>query len=344
MMNILIIFTGGTLGSCVNDCIIDTDMSCSAAIIDIYTKTFGNDCNFNILKPFAELSENFTVDTINLLADTLENIDFKEYDGVIIAHGSDTAAYSCAFISFMFSSVKCPVVFIASDYPPENPCSNALKNLRSAVQFIKSKTVKKGVFFSYGNHNQNACIYIGTRINEADCFNDRFSAFGNEVFGTVSDDRFIYNNNPFNPAPEVIDNNYPQIKHCRLVPDSSVILKSFTGMNYDLINIDNPSLKSVVNIMYHSASACTSGINTSFAGFIEKCRKRNIDVYCVSFKNTEDIYSSVKIIKDCGGIPLYNISYEAAYAKSVIANSINDKSIMNKNIFFEHIQDLRSDF
>lgn len=337
-MNILIVFTGGTIGSSVNNCIIDTDISCSAAITDIYIKTFGNDCNFKILKPFAELSENFTVDTINLLADTLRNIDFKEYDGIIIAHGSDTAAYSCAFISFMFSSAECPVVFIASDYPPENPCSNAVKNLRGAVQFIKSHIVKKGVFFSYGSRNQNACIYIGTRINEADCFNDRFSAFGNEIFGIVSDDRFIYNYNSLNPSPADIDNNFSEINPCRLIPDSSIILKSFTGMNYDLINIDNPSLKSVINIMYHSASACTSGTNTSFAGFIEKCSKRNIDVYCVSFKNIKDIYSSVKIIKDCGGIPLYNISYEAAYAKSVIADSINDKSIMHKNIFFEHIQ------
>lgn len=335
-MKTLVVLTGGTIGSKINHNIIDTDDISAYKIINMYQKIYGADCDFEVIQPFSELSENFTLDTVNTLSGIIKNINFALYDGIIITHGSDTVAYTSAFISYMFSSVQAPIVFTAANYPPEDIKSNALENLRGAVQFIKSRTVKNGVYFAYGNPDEKVNIYLGTRINEADCFNDRFSVFGNEPFGTIVNDKFIYNNTTVNPTCEMISKT-KQTDFTVLEPNS-LILKSFTGMNYSLIDIEKGGLESVINIMYHSATACTIGNNTSLIDFIERCSKKDIDVYCVSFKNTDNIYSTVKIITDCGGIPLYNISYESAYAKAVLSYSQNKKGLMQENIFFEHIK------
>lgn len=333
-MKILIVLTGGTIGSKTENHIIDTGMKSPYRLIDLYYKAFESDCEFKIIQPFSHLSENFTLDVINQLADTVLKTDTSGYDGIIITHGSDTVSYTGAFLSYVLCSLNCPVVLTASDYPPDDIKSNALKNLRGAVQFIKSGYVKNGVYFSYGNPDENAEIHIATRINEADCFTDKFSSFCGNCFGVIENDEFTpYPNNP-SPA---------EIMNCRQYPHKNfksncLILKSFTGMDYRFINLENPDLKSVVNIMYHSATACTYGTDTSFTDFIEKCSKRNIKVYCVSFKNREDLYSSANKIIECGGIPLCNISYQSAYAKILLADSLKNDKLINKNIFFENIR------
>lgn len=332
-MKILTVLTGGTIGSRTENHIIETGMKSSYKLIDLYYQTYGNELELETIQPFSYLSENFTLDVINQLADTVLKTDTSGYDGIIITHGSDTVSYTGAFLSYLLCSLNCPVVLTASDYPPDNEKSNALKNLRGAVQFIKSRYVKNGVYFSYGNPHENAEIHIATRINEADCFTDKFSSFCGNCFGVIENDKFIpYSDNP-SPA---------EISSCRQYPlkkfkSGCLILKSFTGMDYRFINPENPDLKSVVNIMYHSATACTYGTDTSLTDFIEKCSKRNIKVYCVSFKNRKDLYSSANKIIECGGIPLFNISYQSAYAKIVLADSLGNDDIINRNIFFENI-------
>lgn len=330
-MKILIILTGGTIGSRIDNHIIDTGLKSSYRLIDLYYSRYGNEIQFDTLQPFSYLSENFTLDTVNMLADTIRNINSSEYDGIIVTHGSDTVSYTASFLSYMFCCLKCPLVLIASDYPPDDIKSNAVRNLRGAVQFIKSHYVSNGVYFAYGNPCENVKIHIGTRINEADCFTDRFSSFCNLCFGEIVSDEFISAKG--NPLPCDIE-KCTQYHNTRLKP-CCLILKSFTGMDYSLINLNSKNLKSIVNVMYHSATACTYGNDTSFLKFIKKCSNENIKVYCVSFKNRDDIYISAKNIKDCGGIPLYNISYQSAYAKAVLSD--NNRNIMSKNIFFEHI-------
>ncbi|MGN0607031.1 MAG: asparaginase domain-containing protein [Oscillospiraceae bacterium] len=335
-MNILVILTGGTIGSTVENNVIDTTDALSYRIINLYKKQSDTECNFEVIQPFSQLSENFSIETINILVDLLKTINFSLYDGVIITHGSDTVAYTSAFISYLFSDVSCPIVFVAADYPPDDERSNAVKNFNGAVTFISGHYVKNGVFFAYANPAQAVIIYIGTRINEADLYSDRFSPFGNEPFGVISENEFIYNKKKINP---LLENIKPSCHiECDRLYSNTLLLKSFPGMDYSFINVENSSLKAVVNIMYHSATACTSGNdNTSFLKFIERCKENDVDVYCVSFKNRADMYSSAKSIIDAGAIPIVNISYEAAYAKAVIAYSINHKEIMKKNIFFESL-------
>jgi L-asparaginase len=332
-MKILIILTGGTIGSRIDNHIIDTGLKSPYRLIDLYYSRYGTEIQFDTFQPFSYLSENFTINTVNMLADSIRSINSDEYDGIIITHGSDTVSYTASFLSYMFCSLKCPLVLIASDYPPDDIKSNAVRNLRGAVQFIKSGYVKNGVYFAYGNPCENVRIHIGTRINEADCFTDRFSSFCNLCFGEIISDEFVSADG--NPLPCDIEKsvlyNNTVLKPCCL------IIKSFTGMDYSLIDINNKNLKSIINIMYHSATACTFGTDTSFTEFIKRCSNVNVKVYCTSFKNKNDIYASAKNIIDCGGIPLYNISYQSAYAKAVLSESNDDKNIMDKNIFFEHI-------
>ncbi len=113
-MKILVILTGGTIGSFSENNVLNTTDSSAYEIINKYREKYNSDVEFEVIQPFSILSENFTLETFNKLAETLNKTDFNAYDGIIITHGSDTVSYTSAFISMLFADRECPIVFVAS--------------------------------------------------------------------------------------------------------------------------------------------------------------------------------------------------------------------------------------
>ncbi len=62
----------------------------------------------------------------------------KEYDGIVITHGTDTLAYTAAALSFMLIAIKKPVVLTGSQMPIAAPGSDGPGNLLAAVQVAAS--------------------------------------------------------------------------------------------------------------------------------------------------------------------------------------------------------------
>ena len=61
-MKILVVFTGGTIGSSIENGTADIDENSAKALLDIYP-----DIDFECREPFSILSENSTVDTLEML-------------------------------------------------------------------------------------------------------------------------------------------------------------------------------------------------------------------------------------------------------------------------------------
>lgn len=58
-MKILVVFTGGTIGSCYNDGVISPDSSTRYKLIEMY-KQNGGYAEFDAISPYTVLSENLT--------------------------------------------------------------------------------------------------------------------------------------------------------------------------------------------------------------------------------------------------------------------------------------------
>ena len=65
-------------------------------------------------------------------------------DGIVIAHGTDTMAYSAAALHYMLENIDLPVILTGSQLPIEAPGSDGPKNLRDA--FAAAATAPHGVF------------------------------------------------------------------------------------------------------------------------------------------------------------------------------------------------------
>ena len=116
-MKILFIFTGGTIGSTCHENVISPDSSKSHKLIQEYDTRFGIDFEFSVLEPYVELSENNTGEHIKKLCLCVTNNINKNYDGIIVTHGTDTIQYSAATLGYALSSNSIPVCIVSANRP-----------------------------------------------------------------------------------------------------------------------------------------------------------------------------------------------------------------------------------
>ena len=81
---------------------------------------------------------------------------FRQYDGIIMTHGTDTMAYTASVLSFMLRDIPVPVVLTGSQLPIQHPLTDGIENLRCALAMASSG--RAGVFVAF-----NRKIILGTR-------------------------------------------------------------------------------------------------------------------------------------------------------------------------------------
>ncbi len=328
MKKILVLFTGGTIGSINEDGIINVAGDGKFALISAYRRQFGNDIRFECRQILNILSENMLYPHWERMIEILVNVDTSNYAGIIITHGSDTLAYTSAFLGMYFRHIDIPVYIIASNKPIGENGSNGLFNFAASVEKIKENKYK-GVFTLYEK------VYLPTRVIPADTCCDRFQAYGEDgcneftVFKSVNEKWLL--------QPK------SQVFHGKLELNSKIMkIDGYPGIDFSNYSLDgNPA--AVLFAPYHSGTACTDesfGPQFSLCKFIEKCLIRDIKVYICGIKKGMPMYDTLDRIIKTGSIPMYNISDPSAYMKLII--SYNQKEypvgdVLKQNLFFETV-------
>jgi len=83
---------------------------------------------------FSLYSENITQKHWTQLAQTVAEHIKQGADGVVIAHGTDTMAYTAAALSFALQNLPVPVILVGAQRSSDRPSSDAATNLIAAVQ------------------------------------------------------------------------------------------------------------------------------------------------------------------------------------------------------------------
>jgi len=83
---------------------------------------------------FSIYSENLTQKHWSQLAQTVAAHIAQGADGVVIAHGTDTMAYTAAALSFALQNLPVPVILVGAQRSSDRPSSDAATNLIGAVQ------------------------------------------------------------------------------------------------------------------------------------------------------------------------------------------------------------------
>lgn len=83
----------------------------------------------------------------------------RDYDGIVVIHGTDTLAYTASALSFALQHIEIPVVITGSQVSIENPIADATENCRAALHMAASRC--PGVYVAF-----NRKIILGTRASK----------------------------------------------------------------------------------------------------------------------------------------------------------------------------------
>ena len=322
-MKILFIFTGGTIGSTRHENIISTDGNKPRKLIEEYDAKFGINFEYSVIEPYIELSENNTGEHIKKLSSCVtDNLD-KDYDGIIITHGTDTLQFSAAALGYAISSHSIPICIVSANRPIEDEKSNALYNLWAAVTFIKNE-YGHGVFVPYKNEKDDFIkVHRGTRLVASRAFSDEVASIFDSEFGFF-DNRFVFHKNT---DYKEADDAMPPLDTSKLCGFSHEILflPAYVGMSYPTLDKE---IKYILLSSYHSGTINTK--SQAALEFFENAKKLGIKVYLTGVSDAPE-YESATLFEDLAIIPLKNISPIAAYVKLwlVSSNRESEKHLQN---------------
>lgn len=267
-MKILVVFTGGTIGSTKTDGVISPDKSNSYLLLDLYGK-IDSSTDFVSVQPYTILSENLSGENLCLLYDCIIANNFEKYDGVIITHGTDTLQYTSAFLSYVFGLCKIPIVLVSANYPLADKHSNGIDNFRAAVDFIRAE-LGKGVFVAYKNIGENTKIHRASRIIAHNAYDDKIQSIFDEFYGEISNNVFK-ENTLYSEKEDEIKISLPQ----QLGEISDVLkISPYVAMRYPSLTSET---KAVLLEGYHSGTLNTSG--RALNEFCKNADKLNIPVF-----------------------------------------------------------------
>lgn len=345
---ILVIFTGGTIGSLARCGVIDVDKSTRYALLERFSQETGEAYDqFDVSYPLNLLSENLIPSDWNKIVDEIRSKDLSNYEGVIVTHGTDTLPYTSAVLSFIFNQIRIPLVVVASDLPVDNPASNGITNFMGAVDFIRSK-ITSGVFVIYRNTGEEIKVHLGSRITEAFPFTHQFRSQKNAFFGTLVNKKFVFNRaHKFTPEHVEDINLRTGISIGNVsFSDEVMLIKPYPGLNYDLLDFSKIKPKAILHDLYHSGTACVREEQKgkySIVEFAKRCTNQGIDFYVAPLSASIDsVYITSHELLACNVIPLPDMSIEACIAKLSIAyghqSSIEAKKfLVESELFFEFI-------
>ena len=337
MKKILLVFTGGTIGSQAVDGAIDTDQAAGFKLLQLFKRQDSDpdSVSFKTLQPLQILSENLHPHAWTKLIAAIEEEDLSRFDGVIVTHGTDTLAFTAAALGLYFNFLQIPLLLVSSDLPLENPLANGLPNFLCAVDFIRQVRLR-GVYAPYRNSGSDMRIYPATRLASS-------LQLSSDFIGVQSKAFMLYEERRFRPLQAMAEIERAPLM---LKADFSAriqLLRPYPGLDYSQINLNN--VDAVLHDLYHSGTACASTANGeeySLLGFIRRCRRQGLPIYLAPALKSENAYGSTRQLMAEGAEMIWNMSLEAAYAKLLLAygNFKNAREIaefLERDLAGEHV-------
>ncbi len=322
-MKILVIFTGGTIGSLtMADGYVKPDEAGKYVLLDMYEKRRVYDVLFETECPYMVLSENLNGENINCLSECVfENIK-KDYDGIIITHGTDTLQYSAAAISYSLGNLCKPVVFVSSDYILTDDRQNGVDNFFYAVSFICQKG-GKGVFVMSSNSGEETKVHRASRLLRHSEFSNRIESLCGQYYGYFDKNCFVKNKNYFETDDEAEGFGALNCDDECFIQ----IIRPYPNFLYPDIS---KKTKAVLHESFHSGTVCTNSL--SLEKFCEELRRNNINIYLLGNAD-KNIYDSTREYEKLGLCALPFAANVAMYMKLwIILSHGLDTKLMYKSI------------
>lgn len=310
MTNVLIIYTGGTIGMI-------TDPSSGVLVPFNFEQITDHVPELRRLKyKFKVHSFDPLIDSSNMDPEIYRELallirrDYDKYDGFVVLHGSDTMAFTASALSFMIEDLDKPIIFTGSQLPVNGIRTDAKENLITAMEIAAEKRRGRAMV-------PEVCIYFDYKLfrgNRSFKYNSaKFEAFRSPNYPVLAEAGVYlkFNRNdilkPSGRAPKF---------HTRL--DRAIgILKLYPGISAEIVKAAlSADCKAIIMESFGSGNTSTK---PWFLDLLREAIAEGKLILNISQCKVGTVelgrYATSSQLKEMGVVNGYDMTFEAAVTK-----------------------------
>lgn len=313
--NILLIYTGGTIGMKQDpETLALTPFNFDQILAEVpeLKKIVHTIDTFSFFPPIdsSDIEPSFWQDIAKLIKEK-----YNSYHGFVILHGTDTMSYSASALSFMLENLEKPVIFTGSQLPIGMLRTDGKENLISSIEIAAERDPSSGRAVV-----PEVCVYFESQLyrgNRTTKFNaENFRAFRSPNYPCLAEAGIhIKYNTPYI--------NYPrewgkELNIKTAINTNVAILKIFPGISEAAIKstLEIPNLRAIILETYGSGNAPTK---TWFLDLLSNATSKGIIVLnitqCHAGSVDMEAYSTGIMLKKMGVVGGFDCTTEAAISK-----------------------------
>lgn len=310
MTNVLIIYTGGTIGM-IND-------PKSGVLVPFnFEQITDHVPELKRLKyKFKVHSFDPLIDSSNMSPEVYKEIaqliqkEYENYDGFVVLHGSDTMSFTASALSFMIENLTKPVIFTGSQLPVNGIRTDAKENFITALEIAAEKRKGKAMV-------PEVCIYFDYKLfraNRSFKYNsEKFEAFRSPNYPILAEAGVYLK---FNRNVILKPSGDPIKFHTKL--DSAIgILKLYPGIGPEIVKSAlSTNCKAIIMETFGSGNTSTQKWFLDLLRDAIKSGKLILNISQCKVGTVElGRYETSRELKEMGVVNGYDMTFEAAVTK-----------------------------
>ena len=261
------------------------------------------------------LSEEITPsDWAALVSALASHLERGQSSGVVIAHGTDTLAYTASLVFWLFPAPEIPVVLTASVVPPsEDAEDEAMRNLMHAS--VTSSEADPGVYVALG----------GTVLSPINLKFERVAADGFRNWNLRDP---VHTGRPLGNRSIDLTDRHDLLHRLEAAMNQMAILRVYPGMKGDyLIHLMESGVKYFVLELYDTGTANLRESPYSLRRAFIEGRERGTKFFCTSQQegivDFSQYVTSHELWKE-GAVPMGFLTTESAFTRLIASLIVAD--------------------
>lgn len=343
-MAIGLVLTGGTIGSSDDHGVVAL-RSDGMLVVDVSDRGLGDEAHLvarawpgperlelRVRTPLRKLSESMTPADWTLIASSVRDLVISEgATSVIIFHGTDTASYTAAALSFLLNDVDVPVVITGANLPSSDVNSDALVNTRDAL--IAARTLPPGVYLSFAGSPELAShVHLGSTVRKIATAGQPFTSPNRGPIAIVQNQVLDMTRK----APQRI-----RMPGRNVISDQVVMVNVYPGVDLRMMAnaIIDSGKRGVVVRMYSGITGPESLGSDSMPAFVKQCVDNDIVVVTAVdyFAELTFAYPSFSAAVSAGALFAADVIPETAYVKLAWALGQTDNAVETRQLFTTNV-------
>ncbi|SHO48179.1 asparaginase [Desulfopila aestuarii] len=239
---------------------------------------------------------------------------YREFDGFIITHGTDTMAYTAAALSYLLDGLNKPVILTGSQFSMTDSRTDALQNLKDSLLLAGENIA--GVFIVFDGKVINGTRGIKTKTRSYDAF----ESINYPLVATIKHNRIEYSpmvRQTFRQMPITAHENCQPPELVATLEKQLLVLKIFPGLDPKIFEYIRNNFKAVIIESYGTGGVSTDSID--LAGKIKDIAEAGIVVAITT-----------QCLKEGVDLQLYEVGRKLPLEKIIYARDMNTEALVPK--------------